>query len=297
VTGIVRYLIATVLAVALVTALKAAPAIVANGADLTPDPDSGSVSGGAYANEYFGLSVPLPPGWSEGLAGPPPSRLGYYVLAAFDGTKADGASLLITAQDLFFGAKPFADAAEMTADFRTVMAGRPGMVIDSGPAGVTIGGQAFQRVDYHAGGLYRVWLATDLRCHVIIFNITGRDRAAVDGVARGLDAIPLRRPVAAKGTDAVSSIPVCLKDYVTAQTLRHKVDPAPIDTTGVKLPVRIIIGTDGHVRHVHVISASPAQRAAIVEALMQWEFTPYEVAGRPSEVETGLVFSFKHQGP
>lgn len=297
-TGIVRYLVAMALAAAALTALKAGPAIAAE--DLSPagpDPESGSVNDGVYANGYFRLSVALPPGWSEGLAGPPSSRLGYYVLAALDGTKADGASLLITAQDLFFSAKPFADAAAMTMDFHDVIAGRPGMVIDAGPEGATIGGQDFQRLDYHASGLYRVWLAADLRCHVVVFNITGRDQEAVAGIVHGLDAIPLRTPRAATGTDAMGSVPVCHKDYVTAETLRRKVDPVPIDTTGVKVPVRIIIGADGHVRHVHVISASPAQRAAIVEALMQWEVAPDEAEGHPAEVETGLVFTFKHQGP
>jgi hypothetical protein len=293
VTGIVRYLVAMALAAAALTALKAGPAIAAEASD----PESGSVSDGAYANGYFRLSVTLPPGWSEGLAGPPPSRLGYYVLAALDGTKADGASLLITAQDLFFSAKPFADAAAMTMDFHDVIAGRPGMAIDAGPEGATIGGQAFQRLDYHAGGLYRVWLAADLRCHVVVFNITGRDQAAVERIVHGLDAIPLRMPRAATGTGATGSVPVCRKDYVTAATLRRKIDPVPIDTTGVKVPVRIIIGADGHVRRVHVISASPAQRAAIVEALMQWEFAPDAAEGHPAEVETGLVFTFKHQGP
>jgi len=74
------------------------------------DPESGAMAGNVYGNPYFGLSVPLPPNWSEGLAGPPPSPRGLYVLSSMDGIKASRATLLIVAQDLFFSAKPFANA-------------------------------------------------------------------------------------------------------------------------------------------------------------------------------------------
>src|SRR5207247_7887325 len=124
-------------------------------------PEDGWVSGASYNNPYFGLSVPLPPGWMEGLAGPPPSNLGTYVLTALDGTRADAATILIVAQDLFFGARPFANSAALAADFRDGIAGMPDMTIDSGPVTTTIGKQAVLRLDYHAGGLFRVWLATE----------------------------------------------------------------------------------------------------------------------------------------
>jgi hypothetical protein len=70
-----------------------------------------------------------------------------------------------------------------------------------------------------------------------------------------------------------------------------------IDLNGLTVPVRIIIGPDGKVLHVHVISATPAQRRAIEEALMHWEYRPLELMGRPNEVETGLAFEFKSRRP
>ena len=261
------------------------------------EPESGSVVGAAYENKYFGISVPLPPGWSEGLAGPPPSPVGSYVLSAFDGTKVDRASILIVAQDLFFGAKPFATAAEMGADFRDAIRGISYMTIDRGLEDMTIAGHAFQRLDYHAGGLYRVWLATELRCHAVMFNITGTARDQVESIARGLEAMSLP---AEAGTQTLAGAeqanPVCIKNYATEETQLRKVDPLPNDPRGVDVPIRIIIGGDGRVRHVHVINGSTAQRQAIVEALMQWEFKPYEVRGHPAEVETGVLFKFKPHG-
>lgn len=253
-----------------------------------PDPETGSIDAGVYANPYFGLTVKLPPGFVAGLAGPPPSRLGFYVLASLDG-RSVSASVLITAQDRFFSVKPIADAAAMTQDFSTAMALRPNMVIDRGPEAVALGGQQFQRLDYHAGGLYRIWLATEQRCHIVIFNLTARDPARLAVVAASLAAMAWHEPQGAT--------PLCRQDYVSAQTLIHKIDPPPIDTTGVNLPVRIIIGADGRVRHVHVISASPAQRTALVTALMQWQFMPYRENGQPADIETGLVFTFKPRGP
>lgn len=261
------------------------------------EPESGSVVGAAYENKYFGLSVPLPPGWSEGLAGPPPSPVGSYVLSAFDGTKVDRASILIVAQDLFFGAKPFASAAEVGADFRDTIKDISYMTIDRGLDDTTIGGHAFQRLDYHAGGLYRVWLSTELRCHAVMLNITGTARDQVESIARGLEAMSLP---ADAGTQAMAGAeqtnPMCIRSYASEETLLRKVDPVPNDPRGVDVPVRIIIGGDGRVRHVHVINGSPAQRQAILEALMQWEFKPFQVKGHPTEVETGVLFKFKPHG-
>ena len=262
------------------------------------DPESGSVVEDAYANAYFGLTLPLPPGWTEGLAGPPPSSRGLYVLASIDGTQAFGATMLIVAEDLFFTAKPFASAADVAADFRDAMAGTPELSIDQRPANITIGGQTFLRFDYNAGGLYRAWLATEWRCHVVSFNITARDRPTVDHVTEFLRAISLRPPSEMQPgsvSDTAPTTPVCIKDYVTEQTTVRRVAPVLADLNGLTVPVRIIIGADGKVEHVHVINATPAQRQAIEQALPQWQFKPFEVMGRPTAVETGLTFAFKSQ--
>ena len=48
----------------------------------------------------------------------------------------------------------------------------------------------------------------------------------------------------------------------------------------VKVPVRIVIGSDGKVKHIHVIRAAPAQQQSIVDALAQWEFQPYRGNGQ-----------------
>jgi hypothetical protein len=266
----------------------------------TADPESGAVVGDIYINAYFGLSLPLPLGWIEGLAGPPPSGRGLYVLAAMDGTKASRATLLIVAQDQFFSAKPLANVGAAAADLRDAMASIPDLSIDRTPAEVRIGGHDFLRLDYNAGGLYRVWLATELRCHIVSFNITGTDQATVNRIAGFLQTMSLR-PQSSTQTvsvsDAERTSPICMKDYVTEQTTVRRVDPLQVDLNGLTVPVRIIIGPDGKVEHVHVINATVAQRRVIEEALTHWEFSPFELAGRPTEVETGLAFEFRSRRP
>src|SRR5437763_16764431 len=70
----------------------------------TPVPEDGTIAEGRYRNRYFGLSYPIPAGWTDQPAGPPPSDSGAYVLrelALADGARIK-AHLQITAQDLFF---------------------------------------------------------------------------------------------------------------------------------------------------------------------------------------------------
>lgn len=200
-----------------------------------PDPESGTIVGDAYTNAYFALSLPLPPGWTEGLAGPPPSAHGLYVLSAMDGTKVSRATLLIVAQDLFFNARPLSTIADMATDFRSGMAGIPDLAIGR-PADITIGGRAFLRLDYNAGGLYRAWLATELRCHVVSFNITSTDQATADRIAGFLDAmsLPAQSETLAGGvSDSGRTPPMCIKDYVTAQTTVRRVEPVMVDPAGL----------------------------------------------------------------
>jgi len=64
-------------------------------------------------------------------------------------------------------------------------------------------------------------------------------------------------------------------------------------TKFTKIPVRIVVGPNGAVRHIHVINALPDQRTAIEAALAQWHFTPDRSDGEARPVETGLAFEVK----
>src|SRR5436190_23356852 len=99
----------------------------------TPVPEQGVVAGGRYRNAYFGLSYPIPAGWKEQPAGPPPSEGGSYVLAQFAAARAN---VLVMAQDLFFSYRPVADAKELVAAAREGL--EPQFEIEHEPEAVTI---------------------------------------------------------------------------------------------------------------------------------------------------------------
>ncbi len=240
----------------------------------TPVPEEGRVTGSRYRNAYFGLSYPIPAGWSEQPAGPPPSDGGGYVLAQFAMPRAN---VLVTAQDLFFSAIPAAGAKELVAAVRRGLAPQY-FEVESGPDEVTIAGRTFHRLHYVAPLARLHWriLSTDVRCHALTFTFTGADIAALDAAEQALSAISL----APAGPDCVSSYA-----YVVEKT-----EPAFASHRFNTIPVRVIVDRNGRVKHVHLLSAFPEQSAAIIAAVRTWRFKPYRRDGKAAAFETGLVF-------
>jgi protein TonB len=86
------------------------------------------------------------------------------------------------------------------------------------------------------------------------------------------------------------TVPVCVKDYAAGNNVISRVDPVFTQRRFNAIPVRIVIGKDGKVKHIHLISAFPDQAKVITDALNQWTFKPYLRNGHPVEVETGILF-------
>ncbi|HWY70835.1 MAG TPA: TonB family protein [Terriglobales bacterium] len=55
-----------------------------------------------------------------------------------------------------------------------------------------------------------------------------------------------------------------------------------------------IIGTDGALHNLKVVSGSPLLREAALQAAKQWRYSPYSLGGKPVEAETHITVSF-HQ--
>jgi len=231
----------------------------------TPLPEQGTVAGGQYRNAYFGLSYPIPAGWSEQPAGPPPSDGGSYVLAQF---AVQRANVLLTAQDLFFGPH------ELTPG--------PGLEIERGPDEVTISGRTFHRLAWGAPGIGLHWrvYSTEARCHALTFTFTGTDVAALDAAEQAMSRVTL-----AHGG------PACIRDY---SEVVEKSEPEFTTHRYNTIPVRVLIDAQGRVKHVHLLSAFPDQSQAIIAALRTWRFKPYRRDGKAVPVETGLVFGRQH---
>jgi periplasmic protein TonB len=56
--------------------------------------------------------------------------------------------------------------------------------------------------------------------------------------------------------------------------------------------LQAIIGTDGTVRDLDVLSGSPILARAAVEAVRQWRYRPTLLNGAPVEVETYITVNF-----
>jgi hypothetical protein len=222
----------------------------------TPLPEGGDIRKNVYQNAYFGMTYAFPEDWREEFKGPPPSDNGAYVLANLTTSRA---SILITAQDEFFAIRK----VNVPAYYK----------IDSEPAEVKIANATFSTYSYSApvAGLHWYVFSTSIRCHAVQFVFTSQDTALLDSLVENLKQIALH------GDD----VPRCVPNYAPVS----RVEPVLPDNKFNPIPARIIIGKNGKVRHVHVLSAFPAQAQAITDALLQWRFKPAD-----EEIETGVLF-------
>jgi len=256
----------------------------------TPLPESGKLAKDIYENRYFGFSYHLPSDWTEPYSGPPPSDGGGYVLGQFvPSNNFKGpikGTVLITAQDQFFSLHPVGSAKELIKYSSDHLPSY--YTAEHPPSEVTIAGRPFARFDYMSpvAGLHWYTLATQVRCHVIQFVLNSRDTSLLDGIVRDMAQMKL----------AANDSPRCVADYAEHNVI-SKVDPVLNDRKFNSIPVRIIIGTDGKVKHVHVISAFAEQARIITDALLQWRFKPYLQDGQPAEVETGIQFGYSPPRP
>lgn len=262
---------------------------------VTPLPEGGSVAGNTYANKYFALTYPLPPGWTQKYYGPPPSDSGYYVLAqlrpADTGDKMNGrGTILITAQDIFFALTPAGNALELMnsaqekldPDYKAERPLTPG----------SIANHTFVRFDYFSPVAQLHWyvLATQIRCHVMQFVFTSGDTQLLENLIQDMNKMNLPAEASPILGTGGGDAPVCIKDYAREENIIERVDPVFTERRFNSIPVRIIIDKEGKVKHIHFLSAFPDQAKSITDALREWRFKPYLRDGQAVEVETGILF-------
>jgi hypothetical protein len=260
------------------------------------EPEAGAVSDHIYQNRYFGIRYSVPPRWTEGYKGPPPSDTGYYVLGLIrperDSQGPASGTILLAAWDLFFVPRPVHNAMELVKD----MADNLSAVykVEAPPREVELAGRSFVRLDYVApvAGLHWRILATDIRCHAVHFVFNSRDAALLERLIGQLDDAALFEHASVAAGNGPETVPACVKDYATGANVLRKVDPVMVGPRFTGVPVRFIIGVDGKIKHIHVINAFPEQAKSLENALAQWEFKPYLREGVPAEVETGLLIKF-----
>lgn len=261
---------------------------------VTPLPEGGEVVDHIYSNKYFGLSYSPSREWTEGDGGPPPSPSGYYVLAqiepAASPTRVNPGHMLIAAQDMFFTLVPANSAFELI-NFSSKRLDRE-YKVERPPTEVRIANHSFVRFDYMSPVAKLHWhvLATEVRCHTIQFVFTSHDAKLIENVVKSMNTMKLPENAGITAGNGGGDIPLCIKDFANTENLITRVDPILAEPRFNPVPVRIIVGKDGKVKHIHFLSAFADQAKSISDALSQWQFKPYLSEGRPVEVETGIMF-------
>jgi hypothetical protein len=261
---------------------------------LTPVPEGGTVTGNVFSDPYFGMTFTLPRDWTQKYQGPPPSDTGRYVLAQLrpaDGYKGPNrGNILITAQDLFFTPLPTANSRELTAYEKDNL--RSSYRLERPLSEIEIAGRTFTFFAYWSPVAELHWyvLATEIRCHAVEFVLTSRDTTLLASMVRDMSRMKLPAGANPAGGGGGGPFPICIKDYAKGPNLISRVDPILTEHRSTAVPVRIIIGARGEVKHIHFLSAFPDQQQVIADALLRWRFKPYLQNGRPVEVETGIMF-------
>ncbi len=265
---------------------------------VAPWPESGKIQDNVYRNDYFGISWTLPKDWTQKYEGPPPSDMGRYVLAEivpsdhFAGPSRG--SVLITADDLFFTPLPVT-SGETFIDYSADNLAEV-YKVERPPTQVTIGGRSFRFFAYLSPAAELHWyvFATQIRCHAVEIVVSSSDTTLIHDLIQDLNSMTFP-PVDALADS--NSVPMCVKDYANQDNVIDRVGPVFTERHYNSIPVRVIIGQDGKVKHIHFISAFPDQAKAISDALNQWTFKPYLKNGQPIEVETGIQFGIGAHAP
>ena len=115
------------------------------------------------------------------------------------------------------------------------------------------------------------------------------------GVAAATSALALRIGVDQKSGEvnkkAVNSVSVDAK--VMSKQLLTKVTPVyPPEAKAAKIQgkvvLRAVIGKDGHVKNLQVVSGPKELQQSALDAVRQWVYKPYLLNGNPVEVMTDI---------
>jgi len=121
-------------------------------------------------------------------------------------------------------------------DLSQAMAALPGMTIDRQPEETTVAGRPFARVDFSGVGLFRSTWITQVRCHLVHFNLMANTPEQLDSLRLSLNKIVYAGDKAAESPD-----PTCIDNYAKAENIVSKVDPELAAPTFTPIPLRIIV--------------------------------------------------------
>jgi TonB family protein len=112
-----------------------------------------------------------------------------------------------------------------------------------------------------------------------------------------IDIDPAQNADLARSSDPNAPLRVRVSQDVMQGLLIHKVAPVyPPDARLARIQGTVIlqglIGKDGHLKKLKLISGHPILAPAAIGAVEQWRYQPYELKGEPVEVETQITVRF-----
>jgi protein TonB len=135
------------------------------------------------------------------------------------------------------------------------------------------------------------------------------------GVAGVVGGVPGGVPGGSMGGvlgGVLSQTPVAVPKIATPQRVRvssgvsqgllvHKVQPmypALAKTAHIQgvVVIQAVIGKDGAIQNLHVVSGPPMLIQSAMEAVRQWRYKPYYLNGDPVEVDTTINVNFSLSG-
>jgi TonB family protein len=117
------------------------------------------------------------------------------------------------------------------------------------------------------------------------------DTAGGAVVLRQADA-PLR--VAANNGSIIAWLNGVPGSKASGETVAQKTRaPSQLSSTDGDIVLRVYVSTNGHVTDLKVIDGPPILARAAVEAVQQWQYQAPRINGRPANVVTTLVVSFR----
>jgi len=114
------------------------------------------------------------------------------------------------------------------------------------------------------------------------------------GIGDGTEVTQIARP----GPSSHPDRPIQRSSGVMEALLIHRVQPdypqvaKEIHLSG-NVELRAIIGTDGIVENIEVVSGNPILANAAIAAVKQWRYQPTRLSGIPVEVETIITVQFR----
>jgi Gram-negative bacterial TonB protein C-terminal len=120
-------------------------------------------------------------------------------------------------------------------------------------------------------------------------SATSGSPSAIPALAR----VPDASHDASAGTAPIAASAAAKPPLVSEFPQGHVVYPVVSGRNLVgELQLKALIGADGSVKEVTVLSGSPKLAAAGIRAVRRWHYNPYQVLGTPVEVETRIKVSF-----